>query len=742
MPEQKNKNKELLWWQVLFIIITAVILLYLTTLYKWKQLGYGAPILPFFALFFPLITVAKWKWWQAALSLVGLMIIIMLIITFTPLRYSYLFVSRSFVPTALIASLSVLIASIIENIKASREKSTEKKELDPLEEQQKKEQSTMYGSDYWIAPILSSLFLIYTSFTGLGNGNVVSGGSYAIILIKQLLQSIWNNLARSLVSLSVIIYLISYFTWSSHQTSNWFGGSSSSQTTSGWSYFYNIMWAVLAILMGVWGYSASVSVFTTQDSFLKRLSSIFIGSPVQQILKVLAFIIICFGLIYGIGSLIGSSTLASNIVTGVIQIICVLAILTVILKYIMNHPRIIAAIAGNPIVKLIFNIIFIIPCLLVYLISGFKNIKILPESNSVYIILLLEILTICAYVFLPMFRKWLYTFTPFRNTNSDFSVKQRTSGTYNAIYAATKKLNKEKAMGQTTPFGSGVDWDMIYSKQLYLKDDIHTKALRTYLISLGYKDNYGIRDNFFIEKILGRSLTLTAAISYIQTTGRVEKIMSDSEHIENMNNKLAAFKKQETDKSGPFNSKILLNKPYYINKQKYLGLYENLKGMPSGIADDYNYNYGLSCWVYLMPQGAEYGVGYSKFTKILDYGNKPTILFNPEINTLKITVKAYKKGNNTPYNKTVYTTKDLPLQKWNNIVFNYIGGTLDIFINKDLVASVNNVVPYMAPDSITIGDNPGISGAVANVTYFSSPITKSRITFFYNDLVNKDPPII
>lgn len=92
----------------------------------------------FFALFFPLITVAKWKWWQAALSLVGLMIIIMLIITFTPLHNSYLFVSRSFVPTALIASLSVLIASIIENIKASREKSTEKKELDPLEEQQKK----------------------------------------------------------------------------------------------------------------------------------------------------------------------------------------------------------------------------------------------------------------------------------------------------------------------------------------------------------------------------------------------------------------------------------------------------------------------------------------------------------------------------------------------------------------------------------------------------------------------------
>ena len=742
MPEQKNKNKELLWWQALFIIIMAIILLYLTTLYKWEQLGYGAPILPFIALFLPLITVAKWKWWQAALGLVGLMIIIMLIITFTPLRHSYLFVSRSFVPTALIASLSVLIASIIENIKASREKSTEKKELDPLEEQQKKDQSTMYGSDYWIAPILSSLFLIYTSFTGLGNGNVVLGGSYAIILIKQLLLAIWNNLARSVVSLSAIIYLISYFTWSSHQTSSWLGGLSSSQTTSGWSYFYNIIWAVLAILMGVWGYSASVSVFTPQDSFFKRLSSIFIGNPVQQVLKILGFIVICFGLIYGISSLIGSSTLASNIVTTIIQIMCVLAVLTVVFKYIMNNPRIIAAIAGNPIVKLIFNIIFILPCLFVYLISGIKNIKIFPESNYVYIILLFEVLTICAYIFLPMFRKWIYTFTPFRGANGDFSVKQRKSGTYNAIYEATKKLNKEKAMGQATPFGSGVNWNMIYSKQLYLKDKIHTKALRTYLISLGYKDNNGVRDNFFIEKILGKALTLTAAISYIQTTGRVEKIMSDSDHIENLNNKLAALEKQGVDKTGPFESKILLNKPYYINKKKHLGIYENLKGMPDGIADDYNYNYGLSCWIYLMPQGAEYGIGYSKFTKVLDYGNKPTILYNPERNILKITVKSYKKGDTTPYDKVVYTTKKLPLQKWNNIVINYIGGTLDIFMNNDLVASVKNVVPYMAPDSITIGDNPGISGAVANVTYFSAPITKSRIEFFYNDLVNKDPPII
>ena len=181
------------------------------------------------------------------------------------------------------------------------------------------------------------------------------------------------------------------------------------------------------------------------------------------------------------------------------------------------------------------------------------------------------------------------------------------------------------------------------------------------------------------------------------------------------------------------------NKPTYINKKTNIGLYENLKGDQDS---DYNYNYGLSSWIFLMAQPPSYGVGYSKFTKVLDYAGKPTIWYNPEINTLKITTNAYKKDNSTPYEKTVYKTTKLPLQKWNNIVVNFVGGTLDVFINKKLVASVSNLIPYMTHDNINIGDNPGISGAVANVTYFSRPISQQKIRFFYNNLVNKDPPIV
>jgi hypothetical protein len=80
-----------------------------------------------------------------------------------------------------------------------------------------------------------------------------------------------------------------------------------------------------------------------------------------------------------------------------------------------------------------------------------------------------------------------------------------------------------------------------------------------------------------------------------------------------------------------------------------------------------------------------------------------------------------------------------PVQKWNNIVINYFGGTLDVFYNNELLKSEINVVPYMSLDNLTVGESGGIIGAVNNVIYFKNPLTVSQMYILYHTSKNYDP---
>ena len=192
--------------------------------------------------------------------------------------------------------------------------------------------------------------------------------------------------------------------------------------------------------------------------------------------------------------------------------------------------------------------------------------------------------------------------------------------------------------------------------------------------------------------------------------------------------------------------KQLVNKPVYTDTEYNLGSYIDLNG-----SDTFDYQYAISCWVFIDAAPPNMNPNYSKFTSLLNFGNKPNILYNGSKNSLMITMKQKDLKNITKNqlidfddegNRIIYINKNVLLQKWNNIIINYNGGTMDIFLNGELVKSSIEVVPYYTYDNLTIGENEGIKGGICNVVYFRNALTSSNVYYLYNSVKTRTPPVL
>ena len=109
---------------------------------------------------------------------------------------------------------------------------------------------------------------------------------------------------------------------------------------------------------------------------------------------------------------------------------------------------------------------------------------------------------------------------------------------------------------------------------------------------------------------------------------------------------------------------------------------------------------------------------------------------------------------------------ELPYQKWNNLVFNYREGGVDLFVNGELNYSYSyatDALPdYTDFDIFVTGDNSdvtttdasgntitklsefsnGLYGAICNVVYYKNSQSKSQIVRNYNQLHFLNPPIL
>lgn len=181
------------------------------------------------------------------------------------------------------------------------------------------------------------------------------------------------------------------------------------------------------------------------------------------------------------------------------------------------------------------------------------------------------------------------------------------------------------------------------------------------------------------------------------------------------------------------NGEHLLSDPIYLNGAKTLGSYESLHGSD----DKRDYHYSISAWFWINPQPPNTRAAYTKYTNILEFGGKPAVEYNGLEDKLRVTCNIKHDEN-----VVIYETDEIPFQKWNNIVINYDGGTMDVFMNGQLVGSRPGVAPYMTYENIVVGEEKGIEGGICNVVYYKKILEARQIDNIYRALGSMPNPVL
>jgi hypothetical protein len=207
--------------------------------------------------------------------------------------------------------------------------------------------------------------------------------------------------------------------------------------------------------------------------------------------------------------------------------------------------------------------------------------------------------------------------------------------------------------------------------------------------------------------------------------------------------------------------------PLYLNREKKLDYgkiyaYDeanyadmrpptNNSGLSQSMLDNqsvdhkYRNNYTISLWLYLNSQQTNMkNGGYN----IFDFarGGKPRLVYLndgglTDSNLDKIRIN-FSNTDNTDSTSYVFS---IPKQKWNNIVVNYDRNIADLFLNGILIKSMDlskHIPDSYATDTIIVGSNYNLNGAICNIQYYPNVLTQAAIVNMYNLLSKSNPPIL
>ena len=139
-----------------------------------------------------------------------------------------------------------------------------------------------------------------------------------------------------------------------------------------------------------------------------------------------------------------------------------------------------------------------------------------------------------------------------------------------------------------------------------------------------------------------------------------------------------------------------------------------------------NYRYSISFWFRINPQPSNMRLSSSEDANILNFGHRPKVTYNNTTQVFKVACQL-RPGRI----KTVYKSKGVPLQRWNNMVINYDGANMTVFLNGNLVGSAVNISPYTAYELIDVGEPRGLEGGITNVQYRKRVLGEGEISMGY-----------
>jgi hypothetical protein len=177
---------------------------------------------------------------------------------------------------------------------------------------------------------------------------------------------------------------------------------------------------------------------------------------------------------------------------------------------------------------------------------------------------------------------------------------------------------------------------------------------------------------------------------------------------------------------------ILLVNPVPLDRVHNLGLFltnEDVKLYNTSKLDTsdkfFNYNYAIAFSLWIFPQPKSVSDAYTKSSNLINISDIVKVIHNN--NMIEFWAATTVPGENPNRLIKLYEYKEFKYQKWNNIIINYQGGSIDIFINKSLKSSTPNITPLKNNNSAVIGDINGINGGIKNVSYFKKALSQQDI---------------